>query len=124
MNNSVLATKENYVLNSTYTVIIETKNIMRDVESGFGFMISTGRGAAGIGGSALGICKNEDYYAMSGAGDGYNLLCSSLHYTQNQWHISAIKYDGAYWGYANGYYRNLAIYDGALTDQQLTNYSF
>lgn len=31
---------------------------------------------------------------------------------------------GLTWGWANGYYRNLAIYDGALTDEELANYSF
>ena len=81
----------------------------------------------------------------------------------DQWHISAIKYDGTefsyfvdgqkigsstetdikdsklyiggisnsgtssagvYWGYGNGYYRNVAIYDEALTDEDLRDYSF
>lgn len=31
---------------------------------------------------------------------------------------------GVYWGYANGYYRNVAIYDEALTDEELKDYSF
>ncbi len=31
---------------------------------------------------------------------------------------------GVNWGYADGYYRNLAIYDGALSDEELTNYKF
>ena len=31
---------------------------------------------------------------------------------------------GVNWSYANGYYRNLAIYDRALTDTELQNFSF
>lgn len=31
---------------------------------------------------------------------------------------------GQYWGYGNGYYRNLAIYDDALSDDEIQNYSF
>lgn len=29
-----------------------------------------------------------------------------------------------YFGYANGYYRNFAIYDRALTDEEIQNYTF
>lgn len=31
---------------------------------------------------------------------------------------------GYYWGYGEGYYRNLAIYDSALSDEELENYEF
>lgn len=31
---------------------------------------------------------------------------------------------GVNWGYANGYYRNFAIYDRALTDEEIQNYTF
>jgi len=37
---------------------------------------------------------------------------------------SGTSSSGCYWGYGNGYYRNLAIYDGALSDEELSNYSF
>ena len=28
------------------------------------------------------------------------------------------------WGYSNGYYRNLAIYDDALSDEEMASYEF
>ena len=44
-------------------------------------------------------------------------------------YIGGISNSGTYssgcsWGYGNGYYRNLAIYDNALSDEELANYSF
>ena len=161
--NSVLASKENYILNDTFTIIIETKNIE---QYGCGFMVGTGQGGSGIGGQFFGITRWIDgsYAACSGAGDSYGIsgIVADL-YPQDQWNISAIKYDGrefayfvngqkmgtststniknsklyiggisnsgtvsaaVYWGYGNGYYRNLAIYDEALSDEDLENYSF
>ena len=35
---------------------------------------------------------------------------------------SGTSSSGLYWGYGNGYYRNLAIYNKALTDEELINY--
>ena len=160
--NSVLASKENYILNDTYTIIIETKNIENN---GCGFMVGIGEGGGFVGERYLGIYRWVDthYWAHTGAGDGYAIFANSVNYPQDQWNISAIKYDGTefsyfvngqkmgesnasnikdsrlyiggisnsgtssagvYWGYGNGYYRNLAIYDEALSDEDLENYSF
>lgn len=157
---SMLATKENFILNNTYTIIIETKNI--DI-IGWGFLVSTGVGGAGIGGKSLGIIINGSYAAMSGAGDLYSITADAELYERDKWNISAIKYDGTTfsyfvnnkkigtsgassiknsklyiggiansgsssagvnWGYANGYYRNLEIYDEAVSDYDLENYKF
>lgn len=165
LNNSILATTEDYILNDEYTVIIETKNIGVTKTNEIGCMVSTGFGRSYWGSYTLGICKSYDgnYGAASGAGDNYYISCEGSRYTQDEWHISAIKYDGqtfsywvdgtkvgesgasnvkvsklyiggmsnsgttssgVYWGYASGYYRNLAVYEGVLTDEQLKNYSF
>lgn len=81
--NSVLTTKENYILNNTYTVIIETKNIENN---GAGFMIGFGRGQSGVGGYSLGIVRwlQGHYYAMSGAGDSCTIIEEDIAYTRRQ----------------------------------------
>ena len=38
-------------------------------------------------------------------------------------HNSGTSSAGVYWGYGNGYYRNLAIYDEALSDDDLEDLS-
>lgn len=164
MNNAILTTK--CMLNSTYTILIETKDI--ELNSGsnhFGMIIGYGVGDSGVGGYALGICEWYNSYigALSGAGDSYSRSILSSMYPANRWNTLAIKYDGkefafylngakkgssnasankgsnlyiggfsnagtnsagVNWGYSNGYYRNVAIYDQALDDDEIANYEF
>ena len=164
MNNAILTTE--CKLNSTYTILIETKDIELNSGSNHcGMIIGYGVGASGVGGNALGIFEWYNSYigAYSGAGDGYTIYGPHKWYPANRWNTLAIKYDGkefvfyingekkgksgasadkgsnlyiggfsnvgsnaagVAWGCSTGYYRNLAIYDQALDDDEIANYEF
>lgn len=164
LENAIL--KLNCPLESSYTLIIETKDIEIDSEPNLyaGAIVGYGYGASGVGSYFLGISKWYQTYfgAMTGSGDGYTIAKPIDTYPKGKWTTLAIKYDGkefalyvdgvkigtstsstrkgdtlyiggfsnsgtfegAYWGYAKGYYRNLAVYDIALTDEQIANYQF
>lgn len=161
-------------LNTTYTILVESKGIKFDHSPNYvGGIVSYGNGGAYWGGSCLGIyeCNTSYKYiaGISGAGDSYALASLSTSndiskvYIANQWNILAIKWDGSefslwingkkqgkssastrkgstlyvgglsnqgaassgyYWSYSNSYYRKLAIYDEALTDEEMANYQF
>lgn len=160
--------KMNHKLNSKYTLLIETKDIVLNstIYAQYGMIAGYGYGNAGVGSTALGIFEFSNKYlgAMSGSGDSMTVYGNfNDWYIPGQWNILAIRYNGkefsfwingekkgfsssstlkgdilyiggfsnagtssagVNWGYADGYYRNLAIYDGALSDEELTNYEF
>lgn len=160
--------KMNHKLNSKYTLLIETKDIVLNttIYSHFGMIVGYGYGHSEVGSYALGICEMYGQYlsALSGSGDGYGVLGNFRDlYISGKWNILAIRYNGkefsfwvngekkgfsssstlkgdilyiggfsnagtyssgVNWGYSNGYYRNLAIYDGALSDEEMENYKF
>lgn len=161
LQNSVIATKENYAFNGEYTVILEAKNI---VNNGWGFMLTEGYAAAHMSSYFWGLCAgtNGSHFASTGGGDRYQIWYGPL-LRDDKWHRHTIKFDGTtfsyfidnlkigfnnsnspkntklfiggisnsgssygsnYWGYGNGHYRNLVIYDGALSDYAINNYTF
>lgn len=169
LSNSILATEQNYVLNSKYTIIFENKNIIaQNGANEHGAMVGFGFGGSGVGSSFLGfdlVRGLNSWQVMSGAGDSYTISMANneTNYAKDIWHTFAITYKegtfsyfvdskkigssskseiknsklyvggfsnagssgaGAYWGYGTGYYRNLAIYNRALTDEEIMNFEF
>lgn len=160
--------KMNHKLNSKYTLLIETKDIVLNSTIGYhyGMIIGYGYGASGVGGTVLGICESYGQYliALSGFDDKTSIAGDFKDwYIPSQWNTLAIRYNGkefsfwingekkgssnssclkgdmlyiggfpnagtnssgVNWGYSNGYYRNLATYDRALSDNEMINYEF
>lgn len=166
LDSAALVTNDDYELNSTFTIVLQTKNISNAQNGDYwGFPVSMGYAAGGIGGYFVGIGIDRNLYACasSGAGDRYCICTSFNNYTADQWHTSVIKWDGTNFsyfidgekigsssavslktsklymgatsnvgqgfvgytnGYTNGYYKNLIIYNGALTDEQIEENSW
>lgn len=160
---TILATPNDYDLGTTYTIIIQAKDLAN--YSGVGYLVGIGRAGGGAEKLANAIMRHTNGYMTAFNGNGYswNALATANSYTNSDWNTFAIKFDGntwafyingvlygsknsgtsktgklyiggmnesgtnssgTSWGYANGKYKNLVIYNRGLSDSEIAEFSF